>query len=102
METNYEHYKAIIDPVWEGLDGLGYSVTDNKPGSCMEVSCEDCLFNKKDGNCNIAERRWLVSTYIDPTEDTDWSNVPMDTPVLYRDDLTENWYKGYFAKYEDG
>lgn len=32
----------------------------------------------------------------------DWSKVPVDTPVLVRDDSKQNWKPRYFAKYEDG
>lgn len=32
---------------------------------------------------------------------TDWSKVPVDTPVLISNDK-EIWFKRYFARYEDG
>ena len=32
----------------------------------------------------------------------DWSKVPVDTPILVRDNDANVWKKRYFAKYEDG
>ena len=31
-----------------------------------------------------------------------WSKVKIDTRILYRDKVTNNWTKGYFAKFENG
>ena len=31
----------------------------------------------------------------------DWSKVPVDTPILVKDDYDDKWEKAYFAKYED-
>ena len=40
---------------------------------------------------NIAEELGIV----------DWSKVPVDTPILVKDDCDDKWEKAYFAKYED-
>lgn len=32
----------------------------------------------------------------------DWSKVPVDTPILVRDNKSDEWHRRYFAKYEDG
>ena len=31
----------------------------------------------------------------------DWSKMPVDTPILVKDDCDDKWEKAYFAKYED-
>lgn len=31
----------------------------------------------------------------------DWSKVPVDTPILVKDDYDDKWEKAYFAKYGD-
>jgi len=31
-----------------------------------------------------------------------WNDVEVDTPILIKDGEGDYWYKGYFAKYEDG
>ena len=33
---------------------------------------------------------------------TDWSKVPVDTPILVKDTLGSRWKHRYFAKYENG
>ena len=35
-------------------------------------------------------------------DETDWSEVEVDTKVLVRDKSDDEWVKRYFAKYEDG
>lgn len=35
-------------------------------------------------------------------QNLDWSKVPVDTPILVRDNDANVWKKRYFAKYEDG
>lgn len=40
-----------------------------------------------------------IEDYIDVV---DWENVPVDTPVLAKDNDEDNWHKRYFAKYENG
>lgn len=32
----------------------------------------------------------------------DWSKVPVDTPILVKDNYEDCWHKRYFAKYENG
>lgn len=32
----------------------------------------------------------------------DWSKVPVDTPILAKDNYEDCWHKRYFAKYENG
>lgn len=107
METNYEHYKQDIDGFINGsIRSFGLHKTDYEIGSCLSLNCGDCLFsnvnNDDDGNCNARTIKWLVSEYKDPAENVDWSKVPVDTQVLCSDDLTGTWFKGYFAKYENG
>ena len=53
----------------------------------------------------VAEDLLTDRNYIaieDHIDTVDWSKVPVDTPVLVRDDNTQNWKPRYFAKYEDG
>lgn len=41
------------------------------------------------------QKEWANSQYID------WSEVPVDTPILVRDSELFAWSKEHFAKYED-
>lgn len=40
-----------------------------------------------------------IEDYVDCT---DWSKVAVDTPILVKLDNDGDWYRRYFAKYEDG
>lgn len=40
-----------------------------------------------------------IEDYIDVV---DWSKVPVDTPILVKDNYEDCWHKRYFAKYENG
>ena len=42
---------------------------------------------------------WLCEEYQEPA--VDWSKVAVDTKVLVSDD-GEEWYRRYFARYEEG
>lgn len=101
METNYEHYKEVVNSVWDRGSALGYSMDDHKVGHCSEIDCKHCLFLNDKNGCGCGEKRWLVSEYKDQAEDVDWSKVSVDTPVLVRND-EDIWHKRYFAKYENG
>lgn len=39
-----------------------------------------------------------IEDYIDIV---DWSTVPVDTPILVKNNYEDCWYKRYFAKYEN-
>lgn len=45
------------------------------------------------------DQRFDIGEYIGIV---DWSKVPVDTPILVKDDCDDKWEKAYFAKYEDG
>lgn len=55
------------------------------------VMVDSTCFEKKDQLIDIAEYLGIV----------DWSKVPVDTPILVKDDCDDKWEKAYFAKYED-
>lgn len=43
---------------------------------------------------------WLEEEYKEP--EVNWSKVPVDTPILVRDNAQSDWQKRYFAKFEGG
>lgn len=92
--TNKEKYaKDLYDILINsfGVDG------ENKPFWCAEMCRgEICQFyNKKD--CETLTKQWL-----DEECKIDWSKVPVDTPILVRDNITQRWLHRHFAKYENG
>lgn len=48
----------------------------------------------------LADRNYIaIEDHIDVV---DWSKVPVDTPILVKDNYEDCWHKRYFAKYENG
>lgn len=62
--------------------------------SCSHVSCN---------HCNLLTVLWLMEEYTEPEEPgVDWSKVEVDTPILVKNSDNDEWYKRYFARYENG
>lgn len=54
---------------------------DDKLYKCSEISCVSCDFKSKAGKgCAYWTREWAESEYVE--YETDWSKVPVDTPVV--------------------
>lgn len=53
------------------------------------VACT--CFEEEDRLIDVAEYLGIV----------DWSKIPIDTPILVKDDCDDKWEKAYFAGYED-
>lgn len=48
----------------------------------------------------LTDRNYIaIEDHIDTV---DWSKVPVDTPILVKDNYEDCWRKRYFAKYENG
>ena len=48
----------------------------------------------------LTDRNYIaIEDHIDTV---DWSKVPVDTPILAKDNYEDCWRKRYFAKYENG
>lgn len=97
--TNYEHYKEQIEKIVR----LGWRIAvtkDGEPHSCSELSCQNCIAEGVD--CYQTVSKWADEEYIKPEERVDWSKVPVDTPVLVKVTCDGDWYKRYFAKYQNG
>lgn len=95
--TNYEHYKEQI----EKIARLGWRIgvdKNNNPRACNEINCEDCI-----AGCNSCYQtifKWADEEYIE--QEVDWSKVPVDTPILVRDNNMTKWITRHFAKYKNG
>lgn len=79
-----------------------FGLKNGKPAICEEIKCEECDFYESD-SCKGSTynfREWLNSEYAEPP--VDWSKVAVDTPILVRDFVGDEWARRYFAKYEDG
>ena len=114
VRMSYSDLKTLCDlidkrrtrgwiPVEERLPGDGDSVlcTDGKYIYLTEYDADlDVSFGDIDG---IIAWQPLPGSYISKKEtETDWSKVPVDTPVLVRDSDEEPWKRRHFAFYKDG
>lgn len=103
--TNYEHYKKEI----ANIVRLGRTVAIEKETgritTCNDMlgTCMDCLFyhgGSSNDNCYKSALKWADAEYIEPG--VDWTKVPVDTPILVRDDNSAIWKKRHFHCYEEG
>lgn len=99
--TNKEKYVEDLYSIFLnsfGVDG------ENKPFRCT-FRCDGkcygriCQFYNNEIACETLAKQWLDEEYK-----TDWSKVPVDTPILVKDSESESvkWKHRYFAKYENG
>lgn len=95
METNFEHYKDEILKMYllSGDRCNFYREKVLKSRNCNGITCKDC---------KTKAEQWLQQPYKEPVIEIDWSKVPVDTPVLVRDENFDDWKKRYFAKYYRG
>lgn len=99
--TNMEKFaKQILDIACSG-SRLAVSKATLNPTACKGLACKDCLFHSMDdGSCVSARKKWANSEYVEPL--IDWSKIAVDTPILVRNNVSWDWVKRYFAKYENG
>ena len=94
MKNKEKYAKEIFDIVCSG-GVIAFNKTTNKVVPCRGLLCSDCLF---DNHCFGKEiKEWCESEYVEPP--VDWSKVPVDTPILVRDEDEEKFKKRHFAKY---
>lgn len=97
--------KAFTDELFKRMYDFGYRKAEIE---------DDTLFffvNERDYLCPFSPRVQVECTCFEEKDQlidiaeylgiTDWSKVPVDTPVLISNDK-EIWFKRYFARYEDG
>lgn len=100
--TNYEKRKAEIEPITRMGRKVAIERNTNKIRSCGGIKCINCLFYdcSNERTCDEVALKWADAEYIEPG--VDWTKVPVDTPILVRDNRNNEWLKRYFAKYENG
>lgn len=91
--TNKEKYAEDLYSIF--LSSFGVD-EENKPFPCTNCSAQ-CQFYDNEIVCKILAKQWLDEEYK-----TDWSKVPVDTPILVKDSEFGEWRRRYFAEYENG
>lgn len=95
--TNREKYKEqLLDIACSG-NRLAVDKKTMKPTKCKKLICEECCFYS---NCSAKCEEWCNEEYTELP--IDWSKVPVDTPILVRDNKSDEWLRRYFARYEKG
>lgn len=98
--TNREKFKEqILDIACSG-NLIAVNKETGKPVVCDTINCHECKFNLGYVTCKTPREHWCESEYVEPQ--IDWSKVPVDTPILVRDNENDKWTRRYFAKYENG
>ena len=88
--TNKEKYAEDLHNIF--LDSFGVD-KENKPFRCPTFCSGQCQFYNNKTDCKTLAKQWLDEEYK-----TDWSKVPVDTPILVKDELTHKWVHRHFAK----
>lgn len=100
MTNQEKHKEEILDLV---ISNACIGV-DNETGELAACSsrggCAWCKFYDDPAPCAKLRKKWYNEEYVEPK--VDWLKVPVDTPILVCDHLTDYWHKAYFAKYKDG
>lgn len=106
-------FVEVIDKINRALDEAG-----REPGTfCDGVPCKCCILGNASSyydrlhgtTCNP---RRLLNYIFDNPETTceyimnykvpvDWTKVPVDTKILVKDSLSDEWLPRYFAKYDE-
>ena len=95
MKNKEKLAKEIIEIV---CSGEILAKHDDKLYKCSEISCANCDFKNKAGKgCAYWTRKWAESEYVEPKYEIDWASVPVDTPVLLKDENNVD-NKRYFYK----
>lgn len=98
--TNYEHYKEQIEKFTRLGITFGLDKETKKFDTCYNVECKNCIFH--DVGCINNKIKWADEEYIESEEQVNWSELPVDTPILVKDSISRNWERRHFAKYVDG
>ena len=100
MKNREKFAKEIMDIACSG-HSIAFDKEANKLTGCNKINCSECAFcSSSTTNCLDKIKDWCESEYKEP--EVDWSKVPVDTPILVKDDEYDKWINRYFAYYRDG
>ncbi len=82
------------------IRGTGVSVSKNgELYNCMDLDCEDCLFNDPSFDCAEMTRKWADAEYEE--SEVDWSKVPVDTKMWVRSAKDKPWVPRHYSGIRD-
>ena len=91
MKNKEKFAKEIIEIA---VAGNSVAMRNGVLQGCRGLCCSQCDF-VSGGMCREKIKEWAESEYIEPRYETDWSKVPVDTPVLIKG-AADN--RRYFSK----
>lgn len=95
---NKEKYTKELEEILVIGEAFALDEKRNEICTCHNISCSICKFFVGEG-CGANREKWLNSEY-EPK--VDWSQVPIDTPILVRDHENNSWVKRHFAGVNNG
>lgn len=97
--TNYEKNKQLLDMY--AIADIAWGVDrDGKISEC-HGNCGYCIFGL-DEICTQKRLEWLQQEYKESEPEVDWSKVPIDTPILVKTGINDEWTERIFAGYIAG
>lgn len=88
MKNKEKFAKEIIEIA---ATGTSIAMCNGVLRECRGLYCSQCDFYS-DRECDEKIKEWAESEYIEPKYETDWSKVPVDTPVLIKGAMDNRKY----------
>lgn len=88
MKNKEKFAKEIIEIT---ATGTSIAMCNGVLRECRGLYCSQCDFCS-DRECDEKIKEWAESEYIEPKYETDWSKVPVDTPVLIKGAMDNRKY----------
>ena len=88
MKNKEKYAKEIIEIA---ATGTSVAMCNGVLRECRGLYCSQCDFYS-DRECDEKIKEWAESEYIEPKYETDWSKVPVDTPVLIKGAMDNRKY----------
>lgn len=88
MKNKEKFAKEIIEIA---ATGTSIAMCNGVLRECRGLYCSQCDFCS-DRECDEKIKEWAESEYIEPKYETDWSKVPVDTPVLIKGAMDNRKY----------
>lgn len=92
--TNYEYYKTEIDRIARMGRRVAFDKEHKRITACLDLDCDECgFFDPFNDTCRCIE--WAEEEYME--QKFNWYDVPIDTPILVKDECDETWVQRHFA-----
>lgn len=87
MKNKEKFAKEIIEGA---CSGSKLALYNGEIRACKSLMCSECEFCSRVVPCDSKRKAWAESEYVE--YETDWSKVPVDTPVVIRGAVEDRRY----------